>query len=142
MSTLLPDGSVLVDGGSRVTDIVESIASAERYDPSTGAWTSAGGMSVGRSFAGGSLMAAGRVVISGGFEFINPIGRTTASADVYDPDTNSWTATGSMGIDRDGHTVTLLPDGTVLAAGGYGGHNGGTLAGCEVYRPVEVPPGL
>ena len=47
---------------------------------------------------------------------------------------NSWTRTGRMAAARDGFTATLLPDGTVLAAGG--GDPYAILASAEVYDPV------
>ena len=37
---------------------------------------------------------------------------------MFDPATGQWTATASMGTARVGHTMTLLPDGRVLVAGG------------------------
>ena len=46
----------------------------------------------------------------------------------------TWTPTGELSVARQGHTVTLLPDGRVLAAGGYG--TSGSLASCELYDPA------
>jgi hypothetical protein len=43
------------------------------------------------------------------------------SAEIYDPAHNTWTTTGSMKTPgRYAHSATLLGDGTVMAAGGYG----------------------
>jgi N-acetylneuraminic acid mutarotase len=45
----------------------------------------------------------------------------------------AWIPTGYMALQRASHTATLLPAGTVLAAGGYN-HRGG-LASAELYDP-------
>jgi len=52
-----------------------------------------------------------------------------ASAELYDPSSGSWTATGAMSEARNGHTATLLPDGRVLVVGS------GELASTELYDP-------
>jgi hypothetical protein len=50
------------------------------------------------------------------------------------PANGTWTVTGSMGRQRDGHTATLLPSGKVLVAGGFG--NTGYLGSAELYDPA------
>ena len=59
-----------------------------------------------------TLLPSGKVLVAGGDAF--------ATAELYDPLTGTWSATGSMSISRFGHTLTLLPTGKVLVAGGGG----------------------
>jgi hypothetical protein len=53
------------------------------------------------------------------------------SAELYDPAVGTFAATGSMSESRWGHTATLLPDGNVLMAGGYG-----DPGSAELYDPA------
>jgi len=64
----------------------------------------------------------GQVLIAGG---------GTASAELYNPSTGVFTATGDMTVSRTGHTATVLLDGRVLIAGGE------TAASAELYDPVS-----
>jgi hypothetical protein len=110
-ATLLPDGKVLVAGGSNGSDWA---ASAELYDPSTGTWSATGSMVTPRMGHTATLLADGKVLVAGGSN--NP--DVLAAAELYDPGTGAWTATGSLGTERYTHSATLLHDGRVLVAGG------------------------
>jgi hypothetical protein len=75
-----------------------------------------------------TLMPDGKVLVTGGVDL--PTGGPVTSAELYDPTTETWSATGSMGTPRAGHTATLLPDGGVIVAGG------GFTASVELYDPA------
>ena len=57
-----------------------------------------------------------------------------ASAELYNPATGTFTATGSMTTARYCHTATLLNNGMVLIAGGA--NSTGALASAELYDPA------
>jgi hypothetical protein len=57
-----------------------------------------------------------------------------AEAELYDPRTGRWTATGRMTTTRYNHTATLLPDGRVLVAGAEHAPDD-ILASAEIYDP-------
>jgi WD40 repeat protein len=114
-SVLLPDGRVLVIGG---TDSVNILKSSELFDPSTETWRASGDMKTARRGHTATLMADGKVLVTGGFD-----GKAAlATAEIYDPSTGAWTATlGPMTSSRRFHSATLLSDGKVLVAGGVVG---------------------
>ena len=124
-ATLLPNGRVLVIGG---TGRSSAVASAELYDPSTGEFSPAGSMLMPRSQHTATLLPNGRVLLAGGRE--SGLG---ATAEIYDPVTGTFTQTGPMTTSRARHTACLLPDGRVLIAGGDGDSMGQATA--ELYRP-------
>ena len=70
------------------------------------------------------------MLVAGGLDEVG----TLASAQIYDPATGTWTATGSLIGSRDKHTATLLPNGKVLVAGGLGVSS--VLASAEIYDPA------
>jgi Kelch motif len=57
------------------------------------------------------------------------------TASLYDPRTNSWSATGTMSIGRFGHTATLLASGKVLVAGGTSSCND---SGCDHTGALDL----
>jgi N-acetylneuraminic acid mutarotase len=110
-ATLLPDGSVLVVGGSG------NLREAELFYPSTRNWIATGSTSTPEgSGHTATLLLDGRVLVAGG----NPGSEfdSLAAAELYDPTTGRWTITASMTTTRSWHTATLLADGRVLVVGG------------------------
>jgi len=59
------------------------------------------------------------------------------SAELYDPSTETWTATGSLVNGNDAHqdSTVRLNDGRVLVAGGGNCCGGGTYNSAELYEP-------
>lgn len=138
-ATLLPDGKVLVAGGT--IGGFDPLASAELYDSQSGAWSATQGMVAPRSSHSATLLPDGRVLVAGGrgsaAASASGLHEPLASAELFDPASGTWSATASMVAVRLGHTATLLPDGRVLVASGTGlGTGGGVrLASAELYDP-------
>ena len=119
----LSDGTVLFPGQHP----------AQLYDPARDAFSPIGPMLHEQSTA--ALLMNGQVLFAGGA----PIGRI-ADAELYNPATHAFVPTASMASPRVWHTLTLLPTGMVLAAGGETDTCtgsacmfAGTLASAELY---------
>jgi hypothetical protein len=98
---------------------------------SGGVWTATGSLAVGRSFHTATLLANGKVLVTGGGD---ANGVSLSSSEIYNPSSGTWTVTGSLLTARQHHTATLLPNGTVLVTGGLD-TSGEALNSCELFDP-------
>jgi len=104
-------------------------------DLSHGRWIAAADISHPRHRHTATLLKDGRVLVAGGAD--DKWGESTlATCEIYDPATGQWSQAASMSTPRNSHTATLLKDGRVLVAGGYGGAGYATST-CEIYDPVS-----
>ncbi len=130
-ATKLRDGRVLIAGGG-VCPITS--ATAELYVPALGKWKPAGILNAQRYHHTALLLPNGKVLVAGGRTGEFDSG-TLASAELYDPATNTWSFTGSLTTARAFHGMTLLPGGKVLVTGGADA-SGNPLSSAELYDPA------
>jgi hypothetical protein len=122
-ATLLPDGRVLIAGG---ISNGHAVASAEVYNPRTGASTPTGSMAEPRAWHSASLLSNGDVLIAGGSG-----GRL---CELYNPTTGRFSKTGALGYAPLYQAAVSLGDGRALIAGGLNGAQYTSRA--EVYNPA------
>jgi len=132
-AALLPDGRILVAGGF---DSSGPLRSAELYDPKTDFWSLARDMLTPRALHTATLLSSGRVLVTGGRVPSSGTSIYTNSAELYDPNSDTWSSAGTMIVPREAHTATLLSSGQVLIAGGSAG---GDLDSAEMYTPAQAP---
>ena len=133
-AVLLHDGTVLFPGQFP----------AQLYDPVSDSFSPSGATSTELSAA--ATLMNGQVLFAGG----SPIGRS-ANAELYYPATHTFARTADMTSRRVWHTLSSLPDGTALAAGGETDSCSGiscvfagSVASAELYNPSAaafVPTG-
>jgi hypothetical protein len=88
-----------------------------------------GSLNIARDYHTATLLPSGIVLVAGGLASH----RLTASTEVYDPTSQTWSVTGSLNASRESHTATLLSNGKVLVAGGLTGVNFHYTASAELY---------
>jgi N-acetylneuraminic acid mutarotase len=154
-ATLLQNGMVLVAGGANPGS---PLGSAELYNPSTQEWSyTAGPLNTARAFHTATLLSNGLVLVAGGLGTnaggscgnqgdvavdsgqAGPMVAGTndvllPNAEIYNPATGDWTNTACLNTARAYHTATILTNGAVLVAGGYGASET-VLTNAEVYNP-------
>lgn len=133
-ATTLPDGRILVAGGSVGPEWNHVTNNAELYNPSTGLWSNTGSMNAARSNHQAVLLNNGNVLVFGG---INSSFRGHTSAELYNPATGTWSTTGSMSVGRFWFASVKLDDGKVMAIGGRDSLTCTRNPLTEVYNPTS-----
>ncbi|OXM69767.1 Kelch repeat-containing protein [Amycolatopsis vastitatis] len=142
-TTVLADGKVLVTGGVSGSPFSPGLTAAEIFNPADKTWKVVAGMKQGRWGHSAVLLPNKQVLVAGGAT--NRSGdsiRALASAELYDPDKNTWTDAKPMTDPRTGHTAIVLKDGKVLVCGGtvpVSGTGDVALGFCELYTPGTTP---
>ncbi len=136
-ATMLPNAQVLIVGGLGNA----TLSSAELYEyavPAFSVTKNAAGattqMGATRAAHTATLLPNGKVLVAGGQSMTGTSFVALSSAELYDPNTGAWSATGSLVTERYNHTATLLPNGKVLIVGGNS--TGQALDTAELYDPA------
>lgn len=127
-------GKVLVAGGEAPTSPPARLDSAELYDPATSTWGPADSLTDARAGHNAILLGSGQPLAVGGRGESGETGESIGSAELYDPDADTWNPAGSLTIARHTATINLLPDGRPLVAGGLA--LAGPRRSAEIYDPA------
>ena len=147
LNTQDKDNLVLITGGlSEINKQIESIKTAELFDPTTGSFQLVGsgpsqGLSEARAMHAAVLLKDNRVMISGGYAVSQSKfseAKYLKTAEVFDPGSSQFVAVPSMSFERAGHTATLLKGGQVLIVGGR--EAVATRSEIEVYKHNQQNP--
>jgi Kelch motif protein len=111
---LLPDGRVLMTGGTTPVDINTTLASAEVFDPVSSTFSGTMPMRTSRHGHALATLLDGRVMVVGGETATGGGGSAVSQAEVYDPRTGTFADAGTMVAASGGRLAIPLPDGRVV----------------------------
>lgn len=132
-------GKIYAVGGTATGP--DKLAVVEAYDPATDTWTRRADMPTARN-ALSTAVVEGKIYAIGGWGFDRPEGgwesldptvgaKDFSTVEIYDPETDTWTAGEDMPRPRNHMTVSAL-DGRIFVMGG-GSQHGGLSAPVDVY---------
>lgn len=128
----LQDGRVMVVNGG--------IGGAEIYDPAADSWTLTSDTADGWTPLTPVVVELpdGRVLVAGGWSVseFDEIDEPEQTAQIYDPAADAWESTEPLNEPRMSHTLTLLPDGRVIAVGGMDVEFQEPRATTEIFDPA------
>ena len=138
-------GEILIVGGLDAKDDRVTIGTTELFDPRTKRSTVLPQRVLGRVNHQLTTAWGGRVIATGGTEWVEGHWSSVAKVDVYLPWPRQWLHGANMIQPRSDHGATALPDGRVLVTGGN--YQARLLRSSEIYdaqrdvwTPVEPLP--
>src|SRR5438552_6902805 len=96
---------VLLVVGLFAVALATSLAAPAGASQTSGTWTHTGSMTTPREGQTAALLENGQVLVMGGHNNSGAL----SSAELFNPATSKWTATGNMGAARTNFTATPLP---------------------------------
>jgi hypothetical protein len=134
-ATRMNDGRVLVVGGNPGSGMDTN--RVEIFDPRTNTWSKARALKFNRAGHTAQLLEDGRVLVAGG-ACSGSVRCPDGDALLYDPQADTWTATGPMVKPLAQSRSVRLPDGRVLVAGGAGSDptSPPISASAQIYDPA------
>ncbi len=133
-ATELSDGRILISGGNGEAGSV--LSSVEAYDPTAGEFNQVGSLTTPRVGHTQTLLDDGSVLIVGGTSGWRSATKILATAEIFDPKTDTSILVGDMQTPRYKHAAVLLSDGRVLVIGGSDENDfRGRYDTAEIYDP-------
>jgi galactose oxidase-like protein/Kelch motif protein len=138
-ATLLEDGRVLIVGGTNARGVPTT--GSEIFDPKANRWIRAASMRTARAAHTATRLSDGSVLVTGGRTGLNSFAiEMLATAQIYHPNSNSWTEASSMHVPRSTHSATRLHDGRVLVVGGTTLAPGSPLPAAQLEQAEVYDP--
>ncbi|MEK2687856.1 Kelch repeat-containing protein [Bdellovibrio sp. GT3] len=133
-TTLMKNGKILFTGGQPLAEAAAVTESTAIYDSNTNTMTAGPNMANDRVYHTATLLPSGKVFIAGGMSFTLG-GVASSSAEIYDPDLNTFSPV-TMPVGRYAHTTLVLPNGKLLISGGLDSGSSPVLQN-DVYDPAD-----
>ncbi|MGE0327883.1 MAG: Kelch repeat-containing protein, partial [Polyangiaceae bacterium] len=113
----LSNGRVLVAGGYRF-QASSATATAEVYNPFFNTWAQVKSMNHARAEFSAILLPSGKVLVAGGRDDAQ-VPAVLNSAEIYDPQADTWTDVGNIANRVASYRLALMDDGKVALFGGW-----------------------
>ena len=138
--SLLSNGEVLFAGGETIASgIITPLATAYLYNPSADTLTATGSLTKARYDAGAAVLSSGSVLVAGGIGSDGGSQNVAlSSAEIYDPSSGTWSATGSLTDAQSDEILIKLANGNVVVAAGTSSSNA-PVSNLETFLTGTAP---